>query len=153
MTGIYAIINTLEPLNVPYGPACPIPLAAIAHRSYIGKAKDFERRWRDDHVRYLLNGQHACTPLLDAFQAWLRANADRLELLAQSKRTFKSTWLGRATEGQNPEWRLGPFVFRVLEEVPLERLIEREEAYHAANPGGYRGGANDGRRWKKWDGK
>ena len=153
MTGIYAIINTLEPVRVPYGPACPASLAAVTHRSYIGKAKDFERRWYIDHVQYLLNGRHACTPLLDAFQDWLRSDASRLELLAQSKKTFKSTWLVRATDGPCPEWRLGPFVFRVMEVVPAEMLIERERAYHAANPGGYRGGANDGRRWTKWDGK
>lgn len=134
MTGIYAIINTLEPLRVPYGPACPVPLTAITHRSYIGKAKDFERRWNNDHVQYLLNGRHACTPLLDAFQAWLRADVSRLELLAQSKVTFKSTWLVCPTEGPRPEWKLGPFVFRVLEEVPLEGLTERERDYHAANP-------------------
>lgn len=153
MTGIYAIINTLEPVIVSYGSACPVALAAITHRSYVGKAKDFERRWRGDHVPYLLNGRHACTPLLDAFQAWLRADADRPTMLARSKQTFTSTWLVRASRGLNPEWRLGPFVFRVLEEVPLARLTEREAAYHAANPGGYRGGANDGRRWKEWDGK
>ena len=153
MTGIYAIINTLEPVRVPYGPACPAPLAAITHRSYVGQAKDFERRWRDDHVQYLLNGRHACTPLLDAFQDWLRSDASRMELLAQSKNTFKSMWLVRATEGPCPEWTLGPFVFRVMEEAPPEMLIERERAYHAANPGGYRGGTNDGRRWTKWDGK
>ena len=52
MTGIYAIINTLEPAQVPYGPECPAPLAAVTYRSYIGKARDFERRWRDDHMRY-----------------------------------------------------------------------------------------------------
>lgn len=122
MTGIYAIINTPEPVRVPYGPACPAPLAAITHRSYVGKAKDFERRWRDDHVQYLLNGRHACTPLLDAFHDWLRSDVSRLELLAQSKNTFKSMWLVRAAEGPRPEWKLGPFVFRVLEEVPLKCL-------------------------------
>ena len=153
MTGIYAIVNTLEPVRVPYGPACPLPLAAVTHRSYVGKAMDFERRWYSDHVQYLLNGRHACTPLLDAFQDWLRSDASRMELLAQSKNTFKSMWLVRATEGPCPEWTRGPFVFRVMEEAPPEMLIERERAYHAANPGGYRGGTNDGRRWTKWDGK
>jgi hypothetical protein len=61
--------------------------------------------------------------------------------------------LMRASGGPRPEWKLGPFVFRVLEEVPPEMLTDRERVYHAANPGGYRGGANDGRRWTKWDGK
>ncbi len=62
-------------------------------------------------------------------------------------------WLVRATEGPRHEWKLGPFVFRVLEEVPVGMLTDREAACHAANPGGYRGGANEGRRWMKWDGK
>jgi hypothetical protein len=48
---------------------------------------------------------------------------------------------------------LGPFLFRVLEEVTLEMLTDRERDYHAANPGGYRGGTNDGRRWRQWDGR
>ena len=152
-TGIYAIINTLEPIRVPYNQPCPAPLAAITYRCYIGKAKDFERRWRADHLTYFLNGQHACTFLLDGFQGWLRSDASRLKLLAQSKDAFKSVWLVRATDTPRPEWNLGPFLFRVLEEVPLEMLTDRERDYHAANPGGYRGGTNDGRRWKKWDGK
>jgi hypothetical protein len=152
MTGIYAIVNTLVPLQVAYGPSCPGPLAALTHRSYIGKAKDFERRWRDDHIPYLLNGRHACTPLLDAFQDWLRADSSRLGL-ARSKAMFTSQWLVRSADGLRPEWTLGPFVFHVLEEVPVAMLKAREQAYHAANLGGYRGGANDGRRWEKWDGK
>ena len=111
MTGIYAIINTLESVQVPYGPECPAPLATVTRRSYIGNAKDFERPWRDDHVRYFLNGKHACTPLLDAFQHWLRSDVSRLEPLAQSKGAFKAIWLVPSTEGPRPEWKLGPSYF------------------------------------------
>ena len=152
-SGIYAIINSLEPVRLPYGQPCPAPLAAIQHRCYVGKAKNFERRWRDDHLPYLLNGRHACTFLLDAFQGWLRSDPSRLELLARSTREFRSEWLVRSSGISYPGWNLGPFLFRVLEEVPLEMLTDRERDYHAANPDGYRGGTNDGRRWSKWDGK
>lgn len=152
-SGIYAIINSLEPVRIPYGDPCPAPLAAIPYRSYVGKAKDFERRWRNDHLPYLLNGRHACTFLLDAFQDWLRSDPSRLELLVRSSRAFKSEWLVSTAGTAYPEWDLGPFLFRVLEEVSLEKLTDRERDYHAANLGGYRGGTNDGRRWRKWDGR
>ena len=36
--------------------------------------------------------------------------------------------------------RFGPFEFRVLEEVPKDRLIDTERKYLKANVGGYRGG-------------
>ncbi len=155
MTGIYAIINTLEPVQLPYGTQCPPALATITHRSYIGQAKDFERRWNDDHVQYLLNGKHCCSYLLDAFQDWLRADSSRLELLNLSRKMFKSTWLVRTTLGQVPAWRLGPFEFRVLEEVPEPVLTTRERTYREANVWGYAGSdpAKRFRRWQKWDGK
>ena len=155
MTGIYAIINELEPLEIPYGPGCPAPLAGITHRCYIGKATNFERRWDKDHVQYLLNGKHCCSYLLDAFQDWLRADSNRLKLLNLSPKVFKSTWLVRAAVGPVPAWRLGPFEFRVLEEVPEALLFKREEAYHKANLGGYAGSdpAKRYRRRQKWDGK
>jgi hypothetical protein len=153
MAGIYAIVNTLEPVQLPYGPECPSALAAITHRCYIGKATNFESRWDKGHVQYLLNGQHCCTQLLDAFQGWLRDDRSRLELLQRSKQMFRSTWLVRSTQGRKPEWTLGPLEFRVLEEVRKDLLTETERRYHPPNVGGYRGGANDGCRWKKWDGK
>jgi hypothetical protein len=152
-SGIYAIINTLEPAEIPYADPCPAALAAIRHRCYVGKAKDFERRWRSDHVPYLLNGQHACGFLLDAFQNWLRSDPVRLRLAYESPKDFKAAWLVRGTRGSNPEWNLGPFLFRVLEEVPIEGLTAREREYLAANPGGYRGSKNDAHRWRKWDGR
>ncbi len=152
MTGIYAIINTREPVQIPYGSGCPTALAKITHRCYIGKARDFESRWTTGHVQYLLNGRHCCTSLWDAFHAWLRDDGRRLELLARSRKMFKSAWLVRTMRGRTPAWTLGPLEFRVLEEVPEDLLTGTEEKYHAANVGGYRGGANDGRRWKKWDG-
>ena len=132
---------------------CPAPLAAIQHRCYIGKAKDFKRRWRADHLPYLLNGRHACTFLLDA----LRIGCAQTHLASNSSHGPRGTsspeWLVRRSGGSYPEWNPGPFLFRVLEEVPLETLTDREGAYHAANPGGYHGSTNDGRRCRKWDGK
>jgi hypothetical protein len=152
-SGIYAIINSLEPAQVPYAAPCPDALAAIGHRCYVGKAKDFERRWRSDHIPYLLNGQHACGFLLDAFQGWLRSDPARLHLAYASPKDFQAAWLVCTTRGSLPEWDLGPFLFRVLEEVPIDNLTAREGDYHAANPGGYRGSANSDHRWKKWDGR
>jgi len=158
-SGIYAVINTLVPRSSPYWEdaehPCPPALAAVSHRCYIGQAKDFERRWSKDHVHYLLNGRHCCTYLLDAFQEWLRADSGRLELLNLSRTMFKSKWLDRTTRGQIPAWTLGPFEFRVLEEVPEPLLDTRETTYLAANRDGYVGSdpAKRSRRWQKWDGK
>lgn len=119
MTGIYAIINTLEPRRTSYGAACPPALGAITHRCYIGQAKDIERRWEKDHVPYLRNGLHCCKPLLEAWQ-----------------RDGGSAPLVRTAAGR----RLGPFEFRVLEEVSVDELTRTERKYHQANVGGYRGG-------------
>ena len=149
-------------MQIPYGPKCPVALAKVTHRCYIGQANDFERRWNDDHILYLLNGKHCCSYLLDAFQDWLRDDGKRLELLAPcgahgraSRKAFKSTWLVRSTQGQMPQWTLGPLEFRVLEEVPEPDLTTRENQYHEANVGGYAGSdpAKRFRRWQKWDGK
>ena len=122
MTGIYAIINTPEPVQIPYATPCPPALAMIRHRCYIGQAKDFERRWNKDHVPYLRNGLHCCKSLLQAWQ-----------------RDGRHAQLSRTTSGRMPGRMLGPFEFRVLEEVPEALLTVTERRYHAANVGGYRG--------------
>ncbi len=161
MSGIYAIINTLAPRRRPYAQNCPAPLAALTHLCYIGQANDFERRWKKDHLPYLLNGQHCCSYLLDAFWDWLGADISRLELLAPggppgraSREAFKSRWLVRTVRGGMPEWTLGSLEFRVLEEASETLLTARETVYHDANVDGYRGSdpSKRDRRWQKWDG-
>jgi len=97
-SGIYSVINTLAPLPAPRRPECPTALAAVEYRCYVGKAKDIEKRWKDAHVPFLLNGRHACSYLLDAFHDWLRTDAELLALLNHSPAQFKRKWLTRSAE-------------------------------------------------------